>query len=211
VDSVIDKPIVLSLNKAWQPIGFKTVRKAISDMTAGGDEFDPTFLGIDITYSKNEDGSSNFEKAEQMRPVSWVEWVNLPVREYDLIIRTTRSQVRVPTVIVAAKYQKMNFRRPKANSQGIWQRDNSICQYTGKKLKREEGNIDHVIPRDRGGKDTWENMVLCHKEINSKKGNKLNVEVGLKLIRPAKAPFPIPFSALIQEARHRDWQLFLVK
>jgi 5-methylcytosine-specific restriction endonuclease McrA len=211
VESVIDKTIVLQLNKAWQPIGYKTVRKAISDMTAGSDELDPPFLGVDISYELDETGEWNFEQMIGMRPVSWGEWIYLPIRPYDLFIRTARQQVRVPTVIVSSKYNKMPKRTPKPNSSGIWERDGNTCQYTGKKLTKHEGNIDHVIPRDRGGKDTWENMVLCHKEINSKKGNKLNIEAGLKLIRQPKAPLPTPISALIKEARHRDWEHFLIK
>ena len=47
------------------------------------------------------------------------------------------------------------------------------CQYRGKPLGSGEGNIDHVLPRSRGGKTSWENCVLASKDVNSRKGDRL--------------------------------------
>ena len=48
-------------------------------------------------------------------------------------------------------------------------------------------DIDHIIPRSKGGKNTWDNMVVCSKEINRKKADKTPEQAGLKLIKkPAK-------------------------
>ena len=92
----------------------------------------------------------------------------------------------------------------------IYQRDNGVCQYTGKKIDRHTATVDHVLPRSRGGDDTWTNMVLCSKDVNTKKGNKLNSEAGLKLLKIPVTPQPIPMSSLIKEAKHVDWKHFLV-
>jgi 5-methylcytosine-specific restriction endonuclease McrA len=85
-----------------------------------------------------------------------------------------------------------------------------VCQYTGRKLRPSEGNIDHIVPRSRGGKTTWENCVLADKKVNSKKGNRLPEEIGLRLIRSPKAPKEVPTTALIRNPnRVQDWDVFL--
>jgi len=68
-------------------------------------------------------------------------------------VRTIRGPIRVPTVIVAVNFAKVPKKRPKLCSRTIRERDGNRCQYTGKFLKPEEGSLDHVVPRSRGGKD----------------------------------------------------------
>jgi len=89
-------------------------------------------------------------------------------------------------------------------------RDNGTNAYTGEELDYAESTIDHVIPRSRGGEDTYENTVLTSKEINNRKGNKLNKEVGLTLLINPYNPKPIKVSQTIRKARHHDWKHFLV-
>lgn len=67
-----------------------------------------------------------------------------------------------------------------------------------------------MVARARGGKDTWENMVYADVRINSKKGHRLNEEVGLSLIRKPKAPPALPACASIKEPRHPHWTPFLI-
>ena len=67
----------------------------------------------------------------------------------------------------------------------IYKRDNHTCQYCGSTKKL---TIDHVIPRSRGGKDTWENMVIACSSCNTKKGDQLLEHTKMKLIRTPKAP-----------------------
>ena len=83
---------------------------------------------------------------------------------------------------------------------------------TGRKLRPSEGNIDHIVPRSRGGKTSWENCVLADKRINSRKGNRLPEEIGLRLLRPPFAPREVPTSALIRNHYSvRDWEHFIGK
>lgn len=153
---------------------------------------------LDIT----EDGS--------FLPTKWDEWLNLPVRDHDTEIRSVRGSIRVPTVIIAVKYGRMHLRRPSLGARGIWERDGGVCQYTGRKLKPDEGNIDHVLPRSRGGKTSWENCVLAHREVNSKKADRMPREAGLRLLRVPIAPRVLPSSAYIRNQHGiRDWEHFL--
>jgi hypothetical protein len=67
----------------------------------------------------------------------------------------------------------------------VYKRDNYECQYCGIKQKL---TIDHVVPRSKGGKDTWQNLVACCEPCNLKKGNKLLRETDMKLKSIPKAP-----------------------
>ena len=73
-----------------------------------------------------------------------------------------------------------------------------------------EGSLDHVVPRSRGGKDAWENLVWSAKEVNQRKADRLPHEAGLKLLSVPRAPKDLPVSALIRNsAEVEDWKLFL--
>jgi 5-methylcytosine-specific restriction endonuclease McrA len=146
-----------------------------------------------------------------MRPVRWHEWIALPVREEDYAVRTVRGLVRIPTVLVLARYNKVPRRRPKLSAKGIWERDGGRCQYTGRKLAPHEGNIDHIVPRSRGGMTSWENCVLADKRVNSLKGNRLPEEVGLQLKKRPQTPRELPVTYFIRNAHNvADWEHFLM-
>lgn len=206
--TLLDKPIVLSLNNAWQVIGHRTVKQALVALNGGGDGLPPA-LGLHIAYPKLEDGSWNFDRPLYLAPLAWAEWSKLPVRDFDLAVRTPRQAIRVPTVIIATQYGKMPVRVPRVSRAAIYARDGGVCQYTGEFVGQAGGNLDHVIPRDRGGRDSFENLVWAKREINSHKANRLPHEAGLKLIRRPKPPLPLPAAATIREMKHPDWRHFL--
>jgi 5-methylcytosine-specific restriction endonuclease McrA len=145
-----------------------------------------------------------------MAPTQWAAWLELEVRDSDNAVWTVHGPVRVPTVLVLARYDKVPKRRPKLSGKGIWERDGGVCQYTGKKLAREEGNVDHVLPRSRGGKTTWDNCVLADKRINSRKADRTPDEVGLKLQRKPAPPREMPATYYIRNTHGvPDWEMFL--
>jgi 5-methylcytosine-specific restriction endonuclease McrA len=150
------------------------------------------------------------EGQNHIRPVTWDEWITLPMRPQDNVVQTVRGPIRVPTVIVAVNYAKVPRKRPKLCARAIRERDGNRCQYTGRALRPEEGSLDHVVPRSRGGKNAWENLVWAGKEANARKGNRLPHETGLKLLSVPRAPKELPASALIRNA-HRipEWRLFV--
>jgi 5-methylcytosine-specific restriction endonuclease McrA len=209
--SVVNKAICLNLNANWQPVGFKTVKDAIIDL-CGSDNNKPTSLALDIDYELDANGDPIMSEAKSMNPVSWSEWMLLPIRSWDLTISSVNRIYRVPTVIIATNYSKMpvKYFKGKPSKDAIYNRDNGICQYSGKKVDRHSATVDHIVPRSKGGADSWTNLVLCSKDINSKKGNKTNSEAGLTLLKAPIAPQPIPVYALIKEAKHEDWKHFLM-
>jgi 5-methylcytosine-specific restriction endonuclease McrA len=72
--------------------------------------------------------------------MTWEEWILLPIRDQVEAVRTVRGAIR--------------------------ERDGNRCQCTGRLLRPEEGSLDHVVPRSRGGRDAWENLVWAAKEVN---------------------------------------------
>src|SRR5262249_27112332 len=138
------------------------------------------------------------EGENQIRPVTWDEWITLPIRDSDNLVRTARGPIRVPTVIVAVNFARVPKKRPR------------LCQYTGKMLRPDEGSLDHVLPRSRGRKDESGNLVWSDKSVNAKKGNRLPHEAGLKLFTVPRAPKELPVTALIRnEHGIAEWKLFL--
>lgn len=212
-NSIINKIICLSLNANWQPVGFKTVKQAIIDLCGSYSHDKPTSLVLDIDYEVDGNGDPITTEAKSMNPVTWSDWLRLPIRSWDPVIRSARFTMRAPTVIIATNFNKMPVKhfKGKPSKDAIYHRDNGMCQYTGRKIDRNSSTVDHVVPSSKGGNDSWENLVLCSKDVNSKKGNKLNSEVGLKLLRNPVAPHPIPLYATIRDARHFDWTHFLIK
>lgn len=206
-NNIANKAICLRLNKLWMPIGVGTVGKTICDLMTG------VVMAVDIIYAINEDGSPNFDVQEYINPVNWETWVSLPSRPWDFCIRSTKMSIRVPTVVITKNYSKVHDKkfRGKPSKEGLFIRDNGIDGYTGLELDYNSATRDHILPLSRGGTDTYDNVVLTTKEINNRKGHKLNHEVGLTLVVNPHHPKPMKVSHTIRKLRHRDWQKFLTK
>lgn len=186
------KETVLVLNKNWQAIHVKNPADAMCMM------FDDVATGLDIISVDN------------MVPYKWDDWVQLPINENDQVIKTVRGEIKVPKVIVLCKYNQVPRKRPKFSSRSIWERDGGTCQYTGVKLKPGKGNIDHVLPKSRGGKTSWDNCVLSCQQVNAAKADKTPNEAGLKLLRAPQEPKAMPTVFYIRN-RHNipEWDIFL--
>lgn len=211
--NIANKLICLSLNSHWQPIGYKTVKDAIVNLCGSQINPKPTVMALDIDYTVDEFNVPLYNEPISIIPRSWSEWITLPVRSWELSISSPNLEIRIPTVIIAINFGKMPLRqfRSKPSKEAIYHRDNGTCQYSGKKINKDHATVDHIIPKSKGGADTWSNLVLCRRDINSKKGNKLNSEVGLKLLKYPEEPNPVPASNLIKDIRHIDWQHFIKK
>jgi hypothetical protein len=190
--SFLYKDIVLVLNKNWQAINVNTPADALASMYTG------SAIGLDV------------KGVDNMIPLKWNEWINLPVNDNDLFVKTINGKIKIPKIIILCNYNKVPKKRPKFTMNGVWSRDNGICQYTGKKLKPNEGNIDHIIPKSRGGKSDWNNCVLSHREVNAFKADKTPEEIGLKLIKTPKNPVSMPISYYIKNTHQiKEWDIFL--
>lgn len=185
---------VLVLNKNWQAINVTTPANALSMM------FAQTAMGLDV---KSE---------EYMVPCNWDNWMLLSIEETDQSVNTPRGKIKLPKIIIATNFDKVPLRKLRFSLKNLWSRDQSKCQYTGKPLSNRNGNIDHIIPKSRGGKTTWTNCVLCHKDVNSRKGDKTPAEAGLRLLTVPKEPFQLPSTVCIKNPLNiKEWNTFLIK
>ena len=208
---ILNKTVVLVLNRNWQAINIRTPADAFCQMATNV----ATALDIEFDGDVAEDDISSHTSlvtrhASAIRPVPWDEWITLPIRDGDNAVLTTRGPIRVPTVIVAVNYARVPKKRPKLCAKNIRERDGNRCQYTGALLRPDEGSLDHVVPRSRGGPDTWENLVWSSKQVNTRKGNRLPHEASLKLLNVPRAPKELPVTALLRNAHGiAEWKLFL--
>jgi 5-methylcytosine-specific restriction endonuclease McrA len=142
------------------------------------------------------------------------EWINYSDESEesasDAYIHTIRLKILVPRVLLLRDYDRLPVSEIKFSRENVFIRDHYTCQYTGKRCKVEDLTLDHVIPRERGGRTSWENIVTCRRDINSRKANRLPHEAGLTLIRKPSPPKWRPFSAVVASSSvERDWEHFL--
>jgi hypothetical protein len=208
--NVLTQPVMV-LNANWKQLKPENVKKAFTAMLGGDDGNDPPALAMDQGFGVDSNGDVDWSDMLYAEPTAWEEWIKLPIRSYDLTVSTGRMTIRVPRIIIQPNYSKMPEITPRPTKEAIRKRDGGKCQYTGKIVSWNEGNIDHVIPRDQGGKNTWENMVLSDKNVNSKKANMTPEQAGLKLIRKPFAPKKMPLSAAQTIAHHPSWVPFMEK
>jgi 5-methylcytosine-specific restriction endonuclease McrA len=192
MNEILHKSIVLVLNRNWQAINTTTPALAFCQMSTD------VATGLDICG------------VEHMVPTPWSEWRDLAVRDEDFSIGTPGGRLRVPTVLVLANFARVPLKRPKFSVRNLWERDGGRCQYTGRELAPGEGNIDHVLPRSRGGDTSWENCVIADRRVNTRKADKTPAEAGLSLLKPPRTPREVPVTLMLKN-RHgiSDWDPFL--
>jgi 5-methylcytosine-specific restriction endonuclease McrA len=102
-----------------------------------------------------------------------------------MVFHSERLTFEAPSVVRLRRYVHVPY-RPHAplTRRAVFARDQSVCQYCSGPAE----NLDHVIPRSRGGLHEWENVVASCRRCNSRKENRLAHEVGLKLSRKPIAP-----------------------
>lgn len=162
----LNKP-VLVLNKVWIPIRVISAKRCLKLVFA------------DKASIVNPDDYSVY---------NWEDWQKMDSSNDEVSIKTTSGTIKLPEVMVLLSYDKVFVRNLRLTKKNIYMRDEFKCQYTGDHISGKDADIDHIIPRSRGGKNTWENMVVCSKKINRQKADKTPEEAGLKLIRKPTRP-----------------------
>src|SRR5881227_3058284 len=184
---------VLVLNRLWQAVNICSARRAFSLVYAGHAQI------------VSSDEANNFMTHD------FESWRDLSASAPDHEAVTTISfKIRIPRVILLVVFDRLPKKEVKFTRHNIFERDKNTCQYCGKSFDRKDLNLDHVIPRDRGGPTSWENIVCSCIECNTLKANRTPSEAGLHLIRKPKRPKWRPFVQItFSLQRHDSWKHFI--
>jgi len=116
---------------------------------------------------------------------AYLDRVNI-VAEYDDIVHSPSVNIKIPSVIVLKNYVKPSTSTAFTRF-NLFLRDEFTCQYCG---SQGEMTFDHIIPRSKGGKTTWKNVVASCQKCNLMKGSRSLKKAGLNLKQQPKKPDP---------------------
>ena len=122
------------------------------------------------------------------------------------VIRTVDQEFSYPSVIRLRYYIRIPYSRIVLTRKNIMKRDRHICQYCGVK---SDLTLDHVMPKSRGGKDTWENLVTACNKCNVKKGNRTPDEARMPLNTTPYRPIHITFFQNLLGGVQEHWKPYL--
>lgn len=124
------------------------------------------------------------------------------------LLRTPSRAVPLPSVIRLFYLIKRPRPQVRLSRREIFLRDTYTCQYCG--LQTHDLTLDHVVPRHRGGKHTWENLVSACKHCNHRKGNRTPEEARMALLRQPTKPKANIYRAFHRHFQNeRDWEKFV--
>lgn len=112
------------------------------------------------------------------------------VAEYDKAVRTITRSYSLPSVVRLTRYVRVvrRFGTARCTRKNIILRDRSQCQYCGVQCNKGSASIDHIVPRSRGGRTTWDNVVVACHTCNRRKGSKPLAESGFRLLKKPRQP-----------------------
>jgi 5-methylcytosine-specific restriction endonuclease McrA len=179
---------VLVLNRSYFPIHVTTARRAF------------TLLYQGVARVVNE----------QYETFDFDSWRDLAVSIEDDAVGIVGGMIRIPRVILLQGFDRVPKRHVRFSRINIYARDRNTCQYCGRRYPRQELNLDHVIPRSRGGRSAWTNVVCSCIECNRKKGGRTPEQAGLRLIRRPEKPQWTPVVGLLGGRQgYPEWRPFL--
>ncbi|MDA8707405.1 MAG: HNH endonuclease [Cytophagales bacterium] len=122
------------------------------------------------------------------------------------VLRSISQSYAYPSVIKLNRYVNLPYRSVILNRHNIFKRDQNKCQYCG---QIQDLTLDHLIPRSRGGKSIWTNLVTACLSCNAKKGDKLISETDLILYKKPIKPSFIMFLKNLNHQKQNEWAPFL--
>ncbi len=186
---VLGLPVLL-LNRHYTPVSVTTARRAMVLLYGGA------------AQALDDRGETH----------DFWTWLRLPVRRDDDEITIVGGALRVPRVLHLLRYDRAPRFTVRLTRKNLMLRDSHQCQYCGKRPSLRELNVDHVLPRSRGGGDSWENLVVSCRICNLKKGRRTPEEAGMRLLRTPQKPRWSTTAHILLATREpfHEWQPFLL-
>lgn len=182
---------VLVLNKAWIAINVTPARRALSLLFQG---------------------HANVVHPQDYALYDFPAWCDLSMSlgNGHPIVRTPSLRIRLPEVIILRIFNGFIRQEVRFSRRNILVRDKHRCQYCGQHPAKKDISIDHVVPRSRGGGDTWHNLVLACMRCNVKKGSRTPEEANMRLLRNPVAPRWLPrFGTPVPMEEVHTWRKFV--
>ncbi len=185
---VLSQPVLI-VNKYYQPLQLATVRRAFVLLFCGA---------ADAVTSEGD-------------LLDFSAWRGIPIGNDDESIPIVGGMLRIPRVLHLKSYDRSPRSVVRLTRKNLMLRDNYQCQYCTKALPVRDLNIDHVLPRSRGGPDSWENLVTSCKRCNLAKSWKTPGEANMNLVRkPFKPNWTTSTQILMSVAKpHEEWTPYL--
>jgi 5-methylcytosine-specific restriction endonuclease McrA len=155
---------------------------------------------------------------EPLRVVSWRRAITMlclgkveVVRSYETRLRSVSWTVEMPAVIRLTSFVRRHRIRVAFSRRNIFLRDGYRCQYCNERFPANELTCDHLVPRSRGGRSSWENLVTACGPCNRRKGDRSPEQARMKLLRQPRRPDSLPGVALRlnTQAAPEQWRDFL--
>jgi 5-methylcytosine-specific restriction endonuclease McrA len=183
---------VLVLNRNWQPVQTCTGRRAVHLLSCGHAQ---------IVQDEGEEKFTTHDFS------SWIAYSSLyPQPE---MIHSVKLSLRLPKIIVLCLYDKIPSKEVTFSRRNVFLRDQFTCQYCIKSFVETELNLDHVIPRHKGGKTSWDNIVTSCVKCNTRKGNKLPHEANMYPRNKPIAPRWRPNFGMREVNQEESWGYFI--
>lgn len=179
---------VLVLNKSYHPVRITDARHGFSLLYLG------RARALDASYE----------------PHDFDQWAERRASDGEEAINTPRGEILVPRVLILHEYNRVPRAPLRLSRRHVYMRDEYTCQYCGEQPGVKELNLDHVLPRSRGGRSTWENLVTSCRPCNLEKGWATPDEAGMRLHkRPVRPTWSMALSLAAQRRRFVEWEPFL--
>ena len=179
---------VLVLNKVYLPVQVTSVKRAFCMVYRGVAKI------VDREYQ-----TFDFQS-----------WSALSASAGEDTVGVVGKAIRIPRVVLLQTYDRLPKKQIRFSRFNIFARDKSTCQYCGGRFPKSELNLDHVVPRSRGGQTLWENIVCCCLPCNRRKGGRSPQEAGMHLVRkPVRPHWTECLNISLKHPAYRDWIPFL--
>lgn len=185
---VLQRPILL-LNRYFSPVSVTTARRGLVLLFCGAAQ------ALDERGDAHDFGA----------------WRRLPVRDDDDRLPVVDGELRLPRVMHLLRYDRSPRVGVRLTRRNLLLRDGYQCQYCGRRPGVRDLNVDHVMPRSRGGHDSWDNLVISCRPCNLRKGKRTPAEAGMRLLSEPKKPYwtIAAHIALTTRTPFSEWQPFL--
>lgn len=123
------------------------------------------------------------------------------------VLRSVSHEFRYPSIIRLNRFVNLPFKKVSLSRINIYKRDGHACVYCGKK---DNLTLDHVLPRSRGGRDSWDNLVTACQKCNTEKGDNTPEEAGMTM---RHLPFRPSFIMYLRDFHGKvtdDWRPYLL-